>query len=236
VKIVLPQAKVVIDKFHVVRMANVAMEQVRKSLRITLPPKERRGLMHDRFILLKRERDLTGQDRFFLDVWRTRHPELGEAYRLKEGFYAIYDAEDKHDAVDRYIKWAASIPQPLKAAFSPITTAWRSWHDPILNYFDHPITNAYTESLNSLIRVMDRLGRGYSFEALRAKILFTEGVMKSGRPRFERKRKSGRPLLAYMQTDYEARAYSALDWNEPDDVNLGTSISTLTTWIEEGRI
>ncbi len=44
----------------------------------------------------------------------------------------------------------------------------------ILNYFQHPVTNAYTESLNNLIRVMNRLGRGYSFEALRAKILFTE--------------------------------------------------------------
>jgi transposase len=60
----------------------------------------------------------------------------------------------------------------------------------ILNYFEHPVTNAYTESLNSLIRVMNRLGRGYSFEALRAKILFTEGAHKHklSRPKFERRR------------------------------------------------
>ena len=47
---------------------------------------------------------------------------------------------------------------------------------------------AYTESLNSLIRVMDRLDRGYSFEALRAKILCTEGAHKHklSRPKFER--------------------------------------------------
>ncbi|MBE0493150.1 MAG: transposase [Thiomicrospira sp.] len=38
------------------------------------------------------------------------------------------------------------------------------------------MTNAYTESLNNLIRIMKRLGRGYSFEALRAKILFSEGI------------------------------------------------------------
>ena len=50
------------------------------------------------------------------------------------------------------------------------------------------MTNAYTESLNSLIRVMNRL-RGYSFEALRAKILFTEGAHKHklSRPKFERR-------------------------------------------------
>jgi len=37
-------------------------------------------------------------------------PCLGEAYRLKEGFFAIYDAEDKHDAVNAYRKWAFQHP------------------------------------------------------------------------------------------------------------------------------
>jgi transposase len=59
----------------------------------------------------------------------------------------------------------------------------------ILAYFDHPVTNAYTESLNNLIRVMNRLGRGYSFGALRAKIVFAEGAFKStnSRPKFARR-------------------------------------------------
>jgi transposase len=41
----------------------------------------------------------------------------------------------------------------------------------IFSYFDHPITNAYTESLNNLIRLTNRVGRGYSFSAIRAKLL-----------------------------------------------------------------
>jgi transposase len=58
VKAVLPKATIIIDKFHVVRMANQAMETIRKQLREDLSPKERRGLMHDRFILLKRNKEL----------------------------------------------------------------------------------------------------------------------------------------------------------------------------------
>lgn len=46
---------------------------------------ERRGLMHDRFILLKRERDLGASSRLLLQNWIGLHPELGVAYRLKEG-------------------------------------------------------------------------------------------------------------------------------------------------------
>jgi predicted transcriptional regulator len=50
------------------------------------------------------------------------------------------------------------------------------------------IFNAYTESLNNLIRVVNRVGRGYSFEALRAKMLFTEGFQKIKKPRYQHQR------------------------------------------------
>lgn len=57
---VMPQAKIVIDKFHVIKMANEAMEKARKGIRADLDAKQRRGLMHDRFVLLKRQRDVSG--------------------------------------------------------------------------------------------------------------------------------------------------------------------------------
>lgn len=232
---VMPQATVVIDKFHVLRMANTSMEAVRKSLRAKLAPKERRGLMHDRFLLLKREHELTDQQRFLVDSWSKLHPDLGEAYRLKERFFAIYDAEDKHEAANAYATWVAAIPPSLRSAFAPITTAWRSWHDPILAYFDHPITNAYTESLNNLIRVMNRIGRGYSFEALRAKILFTEGLHKRlhARPKFKRLREAGIAMMQMCVPDEFTNRRAT-----PDDLDerlLGTDIDSLTERIEHGR-
>ena len=55
----LPNATIIIDKFHVLRAANRALDSVRKSVREGLSPKERRRLMHDRFILLKRGRELS---------------------------------------------------------------------------------------------------------------------------------------------------------------------------------
>lgn len=47
-----------------------------------------------------------------------------------------------------------------------------NWHDEIFAYFENPMTNAYTESSNNLTRVMNRMGRGYSFEVIRARMLF----------------------------------------------------------------
>lgn len=120
----------------------------------------------------------------------------------------------------------------------------------ILNYFEHPVTNAYTESLNSLIRVMDRMGRGYSFEALRAKILFTEGAhfKKRVRPKFERQRDIG---VKYSMPDDApvmneqlfsmAKTFAVQEPRNQHDMagevfNFGASISTLVKLLESGEL
>ncbi len=228
---IIPHAKVVIDKFHVVKMANESMEKARKSLREELTAKERRGLMHDRFVLLKRESELSDQERFNMDGWTKNYPLLGEAYRLKEEFFKIYDASTRQQAQLRYEAWVKSIPVELYDHFSPIVTAWSNWQPNILEYFNHPVTNAYTESLNNLIRVMNRLGRGYSFEALRAKILFSEGAHRivKPRPKFER-RDTQFIGYAMMMTDSSS--------TQSDDAtkNYGADISTLIAMIEAEQL
>ena len=46
----------------------------------------------------------------------------------------------------------------------------------------HPnqITNAYTEGLNGLVKISNRLGRGYSYEIIRAKTLYAKHARKVG--------------------------------------------------------
>jgi transposase len=66
------------------------------------------------------------------------------------------------------------VPDNLKADFHELTRAMKNWRKEILNYFDYPITNAYTEGVNGAAKVMNRMGRGYSFEVIRARILFND--------------------------------------------------------------
>lgn len=251
VQAVLPDVRIVIDKFHVVRMADDAVEKIRKILREQLTPKQRRGLMHDRFVLLKRERTLNDEERMNLDGWTRNYPVLGEAYRLKEAFYAIYEESDSPEgALRRYEAWSKDVSPEIRPYFHDLIRAFTNWQPFILNYFEHPVTNAYTESLNSLIRVMNRLGRGYSFEALRAKILFTEGVHKHklSRSKFEQR---SEPELA--------AAEDVMGYGVPDDTmgyglpprhfgkavltprkitpkNYGANINTLIELLESGRL
>lgn len=181
----MPQAAIVVDKFHVVRMASLAMEQVRKAQREALEPKARRKLMHDRFILLRRPKDLDDTQRATMAGWFEMFPKLAEAYRLKEAFYGLWDLPRKADALAAYEAWERSITdRELLTAFRPLLTAMHNWRTEILAYWDHRATNALTEALNGIAKAVERAGRGYSFDVIRAKLLYAKHLHKTRRPKY----------------------------------------------------
>ncbi len=172
VRQVLPNATIIVDKFHVVRLANDAMETVRKGMRETLTKRQRLTLKNDRFLLRKRNRDLKPEQRLILETWTKNYPQLGSAYELKESFYEIYDSGSVTEAKSRYKQWKATIPEGMQGAFFPLISAVKNWETEIFAYFHHHVTNAYTESLNGIIKAENRKGRGYSFPVIRGKILY----------------------------------------------------------------
>ncbi|MEQ1544912.1 transposase [Methyloglobulus sp.] len=64
-------------------------------------------------------------------------------------------------------------PHRLRGYFADLDREIDNWHKAVFNYFDHRVTNAYNESANNHIKPDARQGRGYSFEVLRTKVLFT---------------------------------------------------------------
>lgn len=172
----LPNAKLVIDKFHVVRMANVAMEEERKAFQNTQSSEVRLKLKKNlRWVLVRRPDTLNESQIETLEKMRTFFPKLTEAYDLKEEFFRIYDAHDKSEAIKRFQNWQQNIPKEL-LSFKGIANTVNRHAEDIFAYWDAPIklTNAYTESHNGLIRVANRMGRGYSFDILRAKMLYNK--------------------------------------------------------------
>jgi len=164
---------VVIDKFHVVKKANESIERTRVRLGKTQTAGVRRNWMRSKALLRMRYRDLSEKQRFNLDMWLANEPEVAEAYRLKERLYDIYEMP-KRFAIKAFDSYPETVPAGLKKDFHELTRAMKNWRKEILNYFDHPITNAYTEAVNGVAKVENRMGRGYSFEVIRARILFNE--------------------------------------------------------------
>lgn len=230
VKEILPDATIVIDKFHVVRMANDALEKCRKSIRKSLKQRERIDMKNDRYVLLKREHELTPHEQFLLSYWKGKYPLLSQTYDLKEAFYSIYDAKDKVDAYDRYESWESQLAEDVKPFFANLHKAVTNWHNEIFGYFDNPITNAYTESVNSLIRLIDRKGRSYSFDSIRAKVLYmNQGFHAKTKPKFNRR------FSKSIMTDDIMMSKMPYFNDVEEDVNYGVSIDKLIRAIESGE-
>jgi transposase len=179
---VLPHSKLVVDKFHVLKLLSGCLETVRKQIRKSLTDKQRKTLMHDRFLLLRRPYDLDERETLILEAWLKNFPRLEIAYHLKEAFYGIYEASTKEDALQRYFTWFTQITPDVVDAFLPFTLTIEHYGDAIFNYFTDRYTAGYTECLNGIIKLTQRTGRGYSFDVLRTKMLQSGGLQRATRP------------------------------------------------------
>nr|WP_253825696.1 ISL3 family transposase [Vibrio sp. RE86] len=180
VKQLLPNAIVVVDRFHVAKMANEAMEKARKAIRRELSDKERKKLKNDRKILLKRRDNIKGLNELAsFDFWTNEFPELMEVYNAKEAYLGMWDMPTRQLAEEYWENWKALSTPAVRRHFKDAIRAIDNWHEYIFNWWDYPYTNAVTESLNNTIKAVFRNGRGYSFEVLRAKLLYTKGGLET---------------------------------------------------------
>ena len=221
----LPQATVVIDKWHVTKYADLGLEKIRKSFRAELSAPMRRRLIKDRFLLLSRGHNLKPEQRMILQTWTHHFPALAAAYEAKEAFYGVYDSSDRLTAEIRFDAWERSLTPAMRAAFKELLSATSNWRDPIFNYFDHRVTNAYTDAINGLIKISNRNGRGYSFPVLRARMLLNRDAV-----RRERVAKQP-PRVGYMLFERSAPTYFAA---KPK--TYGIDIATMTRLVESGHI
>ncbi len=180
-----PNAKVIVDKYHVVKELNIIMDKMRKTYKDGLSKDELKQLKRDRYILRKRRHNLSMKDEIIFQTWQSQYPELYEAYMHKELFYEIYnDSINSAEAKQRFDEWKENIPPYMRKYTKSFLTSLKNWETEILNYFDCHLTNAFTEGLNNMIRSINKEGRGYSFDVLRAKILLAYGKARVVKPTF----------------------------------------------------
>lgn len=188
-----PNALVIVDKYHVVKELNIIMDKMRKGYKDGLSKEELKQLKRDRYILRSRRYNLKFSDEIILQTWESQYPELYEAYECKERFFVIFDsASNSTDAKHLLDEWKLSIPEYMRKYVGSLLTSLNNWETEILNYFDCGLTNAFTEGLNNMIRTMNKNGRGYSFDVLRAKLLLAYGQKKPEKKNFKLARKQQR--------------------------------------------
>lgn len=172
VALCLPQAKVVVDKFHVLWHIHRALDQARSNLQ---PVRGSKGeLFQARYLLLRAVERLTPQRRARLIDLLGRYPLLQQAWALKEAFRAWYRSASRMEAEAGLALWESAVREQGPESFRRLFPMLRDWRQEILNYFDHPYTNGFLEGKNNRIKVIKRVAYGYRNPAnFRQRILLT---------------------------------------------------------------
>ncbi|MGQ0849286.1 MAG: ISL3 family transposase [Actinomycetota bacterium] len=172
----------VADPFHVVRVANRCLDQVRR--RVQGETKGHRGRKDDplyriRKLLLKgSERlDQQGTDRMLLGL-RVGDPqdEVAGAWLAKESVRDIYLVDDPADAATLVDKAIRGCLEDEVAEIQTLGRTLSRWRTEILNHHVTGASNGPTEGLNLVIKKVKRAGHGFRrFDHYRLRCLLHAG-------------------------------------------------------------
>lgn len=166
-----PQAVICIDPYHVVQLANKALDEVRRAywneLRSLADQDAAKRFKDARWSLLKKPEDLTDKQAATLARIKAAGGEVWRAYTLKEAVRGIFEPglsfEDVTVLIDRLLsRLARSRLDP----FIKLGKTIRNHRNGILAAIRLGINQGRTEALNNKVRLITR--RAYGFHSAKA--------------------------------------------------------------------
>lgn len=167
-----PMAIHVIDPFHLVRCLLRHQERARKAAyQKSTSHKVKEHIRKVYWLIRRPQRKLTPEQMAQLDEVLALSVRLREAYEWKEAFMTWYRTKQrKHEAESGLYPLLDSLRQiPHLKRFGYTLTKWQEL---ILNHFEQPTSNGFTEGMNNKIKTTKRLGYGQrNFDRFRIRIL-----------------------------------------------------------------
>ncbi len=185
----LPRARLVVDHFHAVRLANQALDEVRR--RVQQSTLGHRGWKGDPLYRIRR-RLLAAHDRLgargfeaMLVLLEVGDPtgEVAAAYLAKELLREVYATTDIAEARRRLDALHAHCRDADVKELTRLSRTVRRWQPQVLAWHATALTNGPTEAVNLLIKKIKRVGHGFrNFENYRLRLLLHCGVQWQTRP------------------------------------------------------
>jgi transposase len=172
-----PHAVICFDPFHVVQLANRALDAVYKDsgreLRFGVGDRRWRTIRHAFRAGAER---LTDDQREIVNLFRRGRHRLGRAWELKEGLRDLYRVVDPAEARDYLRAWVTSALRSRIDSFVMLARQVRRNFEGIVAAVELGLSNARAEGVNARIRLIQRRGYGYhSLESLAAAIYLCLG-------------------------------------------------------------
>jgi transposase len=162
-----PNAKIIADKFHVLRLLNPSLNKYRNKA-----VEKNKKLKLRKYLLMNSNK---------LDYWARRefqrelekYPELNQIYLAKEGLHKLYRCKGRRWASRVLTKLTDTLAVSKIKELKSLRKTLLSWRDEILNYFENRLTNARTEGFNNVCKQLQKRAYGFkNFYNYRLRVLY----------------------------------------------------------------
>ncbi|MDO4629914.1 MAG: ISL3 family transposase [Planctomycetia bacterium] len=159
-----PDAVLVYDHFHVIKMFNEVIDETRKRIYREIKDKTaRKALKGIRYILLKRPENLNSSPN---EPERLRqalesNEDLSKIYILKEDFNRLWSQPDKTTARSHLQEWLEFAYSLEIKEFAKFCNKFKKHIEYVLNFYDSPISTGPLEGINNKIKTLKRQSYGF---------------------------------------------------------------------------
>lgn len=162
---VFPNARIVFDRFHVMKKVNEELNKLRKRLGVTS--------QKSKYLLLKNGEDLPPEKQVELEQVLTKSPSLRIAYEMKEELRLIYETSltftQGKIKLEKWLRYAQFFYQLASQTI-------REHLEGICNYFINRTTSGVMEGINNKIKLIKRQAYGFTnFDNFRSRLLAAFG-------------------------------------------------------------
>ena len=173
----MPQAQVVADRFHVMKLVNQDLDAARKAARKANQTQSDEAektrieavLKQSKYALLKPEENLTEKQKTKLEEVKEALPALAQMHRQKEAFRSIFEqAADWNEGTFQLLDWLAEAQETFRESVGTICR----WFGEVTGYFDNRTTSGAVEGINNKLKLIKRSGYGFrSFDNFQLRCL-----------------------------------------------------------------
>lgn len=160
----LPKSTIVFDHFHVIKLYNDKLSELRRTLhREAEGPLQKQVLKGTRWLLLKNSQKLDEQknEKERLEQALSLNKPLATAYYLKEDLKQVWIQDCKADAKAILTDWIKKAQSTSIAILKKFANTLAAHAFGILNYYNYPISTGPLEGTNNKIKTLKRQAYGF---------------------------------------------------------------------------
>jgi len=171
-----PNAKLVIDRFHVVKALNEAVDAVRKEEWHKLEGDERKAIKGLRWLLGMHSRNRTKGHTQILNKLRDSNRRIHRAWVLKDEFEHFWNYRYLGSARQFLKHWMTTVLKSRIPSLRKFVGTLKEHQENILSFVERHLTNAVGEGLNRIIKIVKNRASGFrSLESFADLIFLTVG-------------------------------------------------------------